>query len=634
MIKNVSLDSLVSKTFWGPSEKFGQANELVYVLLNGLRVAEFKQKLKGLFRLKRLGAIASFCIGLGLIVGGSSSALLATTCTLGMSSLGGSDPVRGPHERRLVVLDTNILLKDPQYLLTSPDHLVIPDAVMRELDGKKKGLTDLAQKAREVVRILNSFLGDNPDPKAFEEGVTLKDGRRIIFAKPPKKSKNLDVSINDDAIIATAVEWKGFAKEMKGFEKTEVMFMTNDLNPRIRAVREGVNARILTHASKFDIRPEEDSFPETMYLMLEEAELSDLVSLMKPLGPNDNPAERAKILLERLGGQGLSQNQFVVLVPKDMDPEGSAYFNMVKVGSFRQNSGEEGDSAPHGKASRMIFKFRQTPEGEPELHPLRINDIRRFGDMGLFARNLEQMLLMDHLMDPEIHMLTVSGPAGTGKTLIAVAAALRQGPNDVKSVVKMSAAQGQGSKRELYQRIFFSRPTTLAGDSLGYLPGTLLEKLRLYFAPIEDNLTSLAQLKQQAALEINNGVQSRDAEKSDKPESEFIQALLNTGKVKLEAIQYLRGRSIPNAFILIDEAQNMSFGDAKLFSTRPGVGTKLVFMGDTSQIDDPRLTSTSNGLSEAARRMAGFYRAAHITLRQGERSELATEAARRFELNE
>jgi PhoH-like ATPase len=197
---------------------------------------------------------------------------------------------------------------------------------------------------------------------------------------------------------------------------------------------------------------------------------------------------------------------------------------------------------------------------------------------------------MSALLDPRIHLVTLSGIAGTGKTLLALAAGLQQMPST-------------------YSKMMVSRPVVPMGKGIGFLPGTLAEKMDPWMGPIYDNLDFL--------------INSKKKRKESKP----WDALIHQGLLEVEALAFIRGRSIPELFMIIDEAQNLTPHEVKTVLTRAGKGTKVILTGDPNQIDNPYVDSQSNGLSYAIEKFKGSKLAAHVTLVKGERSDLAEEAA-------
>ena len=225
---------------------------------------------------------------------------------------------------------------------------------------------------------------------------------------------------------------------------------------------------------------------------------------------------------------------------------------------------------------------------------------------GLRPRNKEQHFSLDLLMDENVKLLSMIGKAGCGKTLLAIAAGLEQ--------LNTIGAQSK------YQKLIVSRPVQPVGKDIGYLPGTLEEKMEPWIAPVKDNLDFL--------LGINGkkpGRKSKDNLMSSDP---YLELMQQRGLIEIEAISFIRGRSIPNAYIIIDEAQNLSMHELKTIVTRVGEGTKIVLTGDIEQIDNVDVDAYTNGLTYAIEKFKEFSIAAHVTLLKGERSPLATLASK------
>jgi len=218
---------------------------------------------------------------------------------------------------------------------------------------------------------------------------------------------------------------------------------------------------------------------------------------------------------------------------------------------------------------------------------------------GLEPRNKEQNFALDLLLDPKVNLVTLVGAAGCGKTLIALAAGLHQ----------------TIGTRSMYHKLVVTRPIEPLGRDLGYLPGTLEEKMAPWIAPIKDNLAFL----------LSKGKKGKRSE--DIENDPYINLLFSEGKIEIEAVTYIRGRSIPNSFIIIDEAQNLTVHQLKTIITRSGEGTKIVLCGDIHQIDASQMDAVSNGLSYVVEAFKGEDMAGHVTLLKGERSALASRAA-------
>ena len=212
-------------------------------------------------------------------------------------------------------------------------------------------------------------------------------------------------------------------------------------------------------------------------------------------------------------------------------------------------------------------------------------------DWKIDARNKEQSFAIDMLMDPDIKIVSLVGRAGSGKTLLAIAAGLQQ-------------TIGLRADDNHYSRLIVSRPVQPLGKDIGFLPGTMEEKMLPWLMPIQDNLKFL--MGDRTSLEM----------------------YMEKGKIEIEALTYIRGRSISNAFIVIDEAQNLTKHEIKTIITRIGEGTKIVLTGDVEQIDNVYVNETSNGLAHAIEKFKEFHIAGHVTFRKGERSELATLASK------
>ncbi len=221
--------------------------------------------------------------------------------------------------------------------------------------------------------------------------------------------------------------------------------------------------------------------------------------------------------------------------------------------------------------------------------PLQRIPQKKDGIWGVHAKNKEQAFALDLLMNPNIDIVTLVGKAGSGKTLCAIAAALEQ------------TMEGDN----IYKRVIVSRPIQPMGKDIGYLPGTMEEKMNPWLAPIEDNLRFL----------MGN-------------DKETLQMYMDSGTIEIEALTYIRGRSIANAFIIIDEAQNLTIHELKTIVTRVGEGTKIVLTGDIEQIDNVYTDETSNGLTHAVEKFKDYELAGHIILQKGERSKVATLAAK------
>src|SRR5665213_525566 len=432
------------------------------------------------------------------------------------------------------ILDTNVLLHDPNSLLNFADnHVVIPIEVIEEIDRFKRESSELGQNARQVSRMLDGFRGEG----SLSEGVKLPNGGKlkVAFQKNGNGHSNGDSHILngnsvDNRILALA---SGIQKVQP---KNPTILVSKDINLRIKADALGLQA--------------EDYENDRVHIQ-------DLYTGMMEMAvaPEKIATFRAKGEFHLENGKKFFPNEYCALTD-ETNPKKAA---LTKVDA----SGEK-------------------------LIP--ILDVRE-GVWGIKPRNREQHFAFDALLDDKIKLVTLMGKAGTGKTLLAMAAGLKRVVND----------------RE-FRRLVVARPTISMGKELGFLPGSLEEKLAPWMQPIHDALEMLS--------DLNMG---HDHRRSGD--------LMRSGAIVVEALSYIRGRSIANQFMIIDEAQNLTPLEVKTIITRVGHGTKIVFTGDPYQIDNPYVDSSSNGFNYVISRFRDQPIAAHIELQKGERSELAELAA-------
>ncbi|MCX6896234.1 MAG: PhoH family protein [Verrucomicrobia bacterium] len=427
------------------------------------------------------------------------------------------------------ILDTNVLLHDPNSLLSFTDNnVLIPIEVIEEIDRFKRESTELGQNARTVSRMLDGFRGEG----RLSEGVKLPNGGKlkIAFHKNGEGANGFSSHTVDNRILALA------AGVQKAQPKNPAILVSKDINLRIKADALGLLA--------------EDYETDRVFI-------TDLYTGMAEIAVSAEKmaAFRADGELELNGGKTYFPNEYVALTD-ETNPKRSA---LTKVDAT-------------GKKLVPIFDCRE-------------------GVWGIKPRNREQHFAFDALLDDRVKLVTLMGKAGTGKTLIAMAAGLKRTVLD----------------RE-FRRLVVARPTISMGKELGFLPGSLDEKLAPWMQPIHDALEMLS--------DLNMGHDHRRS--AD---------LMRSGSIVVEALSYIRGRSIANQFMIIDEAQNLTPLEAKTIVTRVGTGTKIIFTGDPYQIDNPYVDSSSNGFNYIVSKFKGEALAAHIELQKGERSELAEIAA-------
>ena len=446
----------------------------------------------------------------------------------------------GPsHIVKNYILDTNVLLHDPNSLLSfQENNVLIPIEVIEEIDRFKRESSELGQNARSVSRSLDGLRVQG----SLSEGVKLSNGGclRIIFEPPKAKGKSGAPAINgnghgnghsvDSRIVARALGVQ------KSSPKVPTILVTKDINLRIKADALGL--------------PAEDY--ET-----DRVNITDLYTGMFDLTlPAEKIASfRSKGELELPSGKRYLPNE---------------YCTILEQGNPKRTTLAKVDAS-----GRRLLPIADCREGV----------------WGIKPRNREQHFALDALLDDRIKLVTLMGKAGTGKTLIAMAAGLKRTVID----------------RE-FRRVVVARPTVSMGRELGFLPGTLEEKLSPWMQPIHDALELLG--------DLNMGHEQR--RNGD---------LMRSGTVVVEALSYIRGRSIANQFMIIDEAQNLTPLEVKTIVTRVGFGTKIVFTGDPYQIDNPYVDGSSNGFNYVVSKFRDQAVAAHVELQKGERSELAELAA-------
>jgi len=431
------------------------------------------------------------------------------------------------------ILDTNVLLHDPNSLLNFKENSVIlPIEVIEEIDRFKRESTELGRNARTVSRMLDGFRGDG----SLSAGVKLPNGGslRIAIPKPGHEENGFNNSSVDNRILAQAAVIQ--KEHQKAHQKNTTILVSKDINLRIKADAVGLLA--------------EDYETDRVFI-------TDLYTGMMDmtLGPDKLAAFRANGELEINGGRKYFPNEYCTL-NDETNPKRTLLTKVDATGT--------------------------------KLIP--IIDSRE-GVWGIKPRNREQHFALDALLDDRIKLVTLMGKAGTGKTLLAMAAGLKRTVLD----------------RE-FRRLIVARPTISMGKELGFLPGSLEEKLAPWMQPIHDALEMLS--------DLNMG---HDHRRSGD--------LMRSGVIMVEALSYIRGRSIANQFMIIDEAQNLTPLESKTIITRVGFGTKVIFTGDPYQIDNPYVDSASNGFNYVVSRFRDQPIAAHIELQKGERSELAELAA-------
>ena len=454
---------------------------------------------------------------------------------------------------KLFVLDTNVLMHDPTSLFRFEEHdIYLPMFVLEELDNNKKGMTEVARNARQASRFLDNLVSESED--SIDNGVPLNalgnknaTGRLYLQTEfiTHDLPQNLANGKADNAILAVV------AHLHKEQPQRQVTLVSKDINMRIKSRALGLSAQ--------------DYFNDKV---LEDTDL--LYAGVREL-PADFWETHGKDM--KSGSQG-NQTFYAINGPLCKD-------FLVNEFVFQ----EEGDKP---------FYAVVAAQKDDTATLLTITDYAHSKNAiwGITARNREQNFVLNLLMNPEIDFVTLLGQAGTGKTLLTLAAGLMQ-----------------VLEQKIYSEIIMTRVTVSVGEDIGFLPGTEEEKMSPWMGALDDNLDVLNQSSEEG------GEWGRAATRD-----------LIRSRIKIKSLNFMRGRTFLNKFLIIDEAQNLTPKQMKTLITRAGPGTKVVCMGNIAQIDTPYLTEGSSGLTYVVDRFKGWAHSGHVTLQRGERSRLADHA--------
>lgn len=440
---------------------------------------------------------------------------------------------------KIYVLDTNVLLQDPHAIFSFERHeVVIPAVVLEEIDSKKRNLDQVGKNARYISRLLDSLRAN----KKLHEGTRLPNGGILRVELNHRSSLPLQEffleNTADNRILAVALNLLQEERQKNKEQQRQVILVSKDALLRIKADAVGLYAedylsdQVVRHHDLYkgyQVLSLHPSFIDQFYLK-SYLELSELEA-EAPFYPY----------------------QYVIL--KD------------ELGSSKSAIGR--------------------------VHPslTRLEMLRPIQDSiwGLTPRNAQQKMALDLLLDDQIPLVTLTGRAGTGKTLLSLAVGLHKTEDEKR-----------------YHKLLITRPIVPMGRDIGFLPGEKEEKLRPWMQPFYDNLEYLM---------------------NHRPKGRMEELLYGLKTVQMEALTYIRGRSIPGQFMIIDEAQNLTRHEIKTILTRVGDGSKIVLLGDTEQIDHPYLDETNNGLTYVVERFKEQTASGHVKLEKGERSRLAQLAA-------
>jgi len=439
--------------------------------------------------------------------------------------------------KKWFVIDTSVYLSDSECLTRFGNHdIIVPLKVLEEIDKHKKRQDSVGFHARQIIKVFDCLRkkGD------FKKGIRIEKGKGLLkfvgldeidYETLPK---DLDPTNADHIILATAMTIKAQNPRRK------VILVSRDINLRVIAQGIGLEAEEYENIKVVTAK-------DKIYTGFEEIVMDDEII--------DRFYEDKPVFLDKEDYPNLYPNQFIMLVSSS-NPKKTC------LGRFWS----------HGTKLQKIVN--QT------------NDLR----WGVSPRNKEQSFAYDLLFNDDVNFVSLIGRAGSGKTLLAIAAGLEQ-------------TVGNGKPR--YKKIVISRPVQPLGKDIGFLPGTMEEKMLPWLKPIADNIDNV----------------------TSEEEGNLMEYYLDQGKLEIEALTYIRGRSISNAFMIIDEAQNLTAHEVKTILTRVGDNTKIILTGDIEQIDNIYTNETSNGLTYAVEKFKHEKIAGHVTFKKGERSKLATIAS-------
>ena len=454
---------------------------------------------------------------------------------------------------KLFVLDTNVLMHDPTSLYRFEEHYVfLPIMTLEELDNNKKGMSEIARNARQATRTLDEIVSSSAD--GIDSGIALYGPSRKLasghlFLQTEAIASDLPAALPtakaDNLILAVVIHLQ------RRHPKRPVILVSKDINMRIKARALGLEAQ-----DYFNDKVLEDT--DLLYTGMRELP----ADFWDKHGQGMESWKKDSRTLYRLKGPLCARmliNEFVY---------------------------QEGEQPLYAIVREVSGKTAQLETLTDYTHPK--NNI-----WGITARNREQNFALNLLMNPDVDFVTLLGQAGTGKTLLTLAAGLTQ-----------------TLESKLYSEIIMTRVTVPVGEDIGFLPGTEEEKMAPWMGALEDNLDVLNKTDEEA------GDWGRAATRD-----------LIRSRIKIKSLNFMRGRTFVNKFLIIDEAQNLTPKQMKTLITRAGPGTKVVCLGNIAQIDTPYLTEGSSGLTYVVDRFKGWEHSGHITLQRGERSRLADHAA-------
>ncbi|MBW4935733.1 PhoH family protein [Marinobacter sp. F4206] len=444
----------------------------------------------------------------------------------------------------MYVLDTNVLIHDPNALLNFEEHdVIIPMTVLEELDSLKSGKQAVAADCRQAIRNIDKLLGDS-SPKEIEKGVPIVRGKKadplgkllILMSTEHVESHSLPEHLNDNKIINT------LAALQNKHKARDIILVSKDINMRLKARGFGVEAQDYHNdqlLDDIDLLPKGyREFPNSFWDTIEKVETIQREGITEHILKREGELARLNI------------NEFVI------DQQG------------------------------FVGKVSDLSDTQIVIRDLHQHDLMNEEVWGLVPRDVYQALALNLLLDPDVHLVNLTGSAGSGKTILALAAC-----------IEMTVAS------KLYKRIIATRSTQGLDEDIGFLPGTEAEKMEPWLGAIVDNLEALHE--------------------DDENMTASVDYILSKVPLHFKSMNYIRGRSFQHSLIIIDESQNLTPHQIKTIITRAGNGSKVICLGNLAQIDTPYLSALSSGLTYMTERFKSFRHGAHIHLQGVPRSVLA-----------